>query len=169
MAGVPTLRRLIPRECLPTALERHLEALEAFTAVHLDYRSGECVYCGEIATTVDHLLPIGWSGDALRKRVPVVPACVECNSTLGDRHIPTVWERRAWLHARYRTKYRKRLRTVLLGADDLEELGPALRGAVIRQMDEHLRLMARLSWPASPTYDADAVRGSWEEELQCSA
>ena len=168
MPGIVAEVRLVRRDSLSTTLERHLDALGVITLLHADYRSGECVYCGETADTMDHLLPRGWTGDALRKRVPVVPACRECNSTLGDRLIPEVQERRHYVHNRYRSKYRNRLRTVVLGSDDLAELGDGLRGAVIRQIAEHDRLMDRLSWPKSPTYDADALSGSWEEQIQCA-
>lgn len=131
--------------------------------VHPDYPSGICVYCGELGDTVDHLLPRTWTGYGTRRRVPIVPACRECNSTLSDKFITDVIERRSFVQSALRQKYRKYLRVVLWSVDDLLEMGPALRLVIVGQMAHHERLMARLSWPVDPTYDADAWSCAWEE------
>lgn len=131
--------------------------------VHPDYPAGVCVYCGETGNTVDHLLPRGFTGEADRLRVPVVPACGECNSTLGDVYMPDVMERREYVQDKYRVKYKKYKKVVYWGESDLKEFGPQLRTVLRKQMAEHTRLISRLSWPKNPTYDADAWGGAWEE------
>lgn len=132
------------------------------TYVYPDYPSGICVYCGELADTVDHLLPKGFTGEADRKRVPVVPSCRECNSTLNDKYIPDVVDRREYVHSKYRTKYRRDLRAVQWGESDMAEFGPGIRLAIVRSQDAHSRAMQRLSWPHRPDYDYDAWRHAWE-------
>jgi hypothetical protein len=132
---------------------------------HPDYPSDSCVYCGEVATSRDHLIPRAFSGESERAIVPVVPACLECNSTLGARYMPDVIERREYLHARYRVKYRKYMRRVMWGPSDMQQFGPQMRTVISKGMAEHERLMRRLSWPSSPTYDADAWSAYWDEEL----
>ena len=146
-------------------LEDLLEMFEFLTLLHPDYDATECVYCGETATEADHLLPKPYTGEALRSVVPTVPSCRECNCTLGDRFLPDVADRREWLHKRYRTKYKKRLKTVMLGELDLAELGPQLRAALVAQMDEHERLMRRLAWPPTSDYDDQAWRYAWEQPI----
>jgi len=42
-----------------------------------------CVYCGSPWSERDHLLPRGWSGEALRRYVPTVPSCSSCNNILS--------------------------------------------------------------------------------------
>ena len=132
--------------------------------VHPDYPVLDCVYCGESATTKDHLLPRSWSGDAGRRLVPVVPSCQECNSTLGDRFLPDVMDRRNYVHERYRVKYRKPLKAVLYGPTDLEQFGPGLRNGLIKLMDEHHRIIRRLAWPTDPEYDHQAWKHAWESD-----
>ena len=132
--------------------------------IHPDYPSDDCVYCGELASTRDHLLPRNFTGNADRLRVPVVPACNECNSTLNQVHIPDVMERREYLQNKYRTKYKSFLKVIWYGEVDLLEFGPQLRYMILKRMSQHITVMARLSWPRNPTYDADAWAGAWEEE-----
>ena len=123
------------------------------------------MYCGETATTKDHLIPRGYSGDADRLRVPTVPSCVECNSTLGDIYLPDVMERREIVHQKYKTKYKGLLKVIWYGEEDLLEFGPQLRSVIMLRMEQHITLMRRLSWPLDPTYDADAWGGAWEQEV----
>lgn len=52
-----------------------------------------CVYCGDFASQLDHLLPRTWTGNETRKFVPTVPACADCNRRLSDHHAPTIKER----------------------------------------------------------------------------
>tara|TARA_R110000822_G_scaffold23288_4_gene72217 strand:- start:8029 stop:8526 length:498 start_codon:yes stop_codon:yes gene_type:complete len=133
--------------------------------IYPDYPDGYCVYCGEIADTKDHLLPRGFTGEADRLRVPTVPACVECNSTLNAIHMPDVMDRREFLHKKYRTKYKSLLKVVWHGEEDLLDFGPYLRAAIMQRMEDHVILMRRLSWPSSPIYDADAWAGAWEQDV----
>lgn len=133
--------------------------------VHPDYPAGICVYCGETGNTVDHLLPRGFTGEADRLRVPVVPACNECNSTLCDIYMPDVMERREYVQDKYNIKYRKYKKVIHWGESDLKQFGPQLRTVLRKQMKESQRLIDRLSWPKNPTYDADAWGGAWEESV----
>jgi|LakMenE18May11ns_1017448.scaffolds.fasta_scaffold9922471_1 hypothetical protein len=132
---------------------------------HPDYPADDCVYCGETADTQDHLLPRGYTGEAERKIVPVVPACRECNSTLNDIYMPDVIERRNYLHNKYRSKYRKFLTKVIWGPSDLEQFGPQIRTAIDRGMNQHYRILSRLAWPEDPTYDYKAWSACWDEEI----
>lgn len=133
--------------------------------VYPQYPSDRCVYCGETQDAMDHLIPRNYSGEADRLLVPVVPSCTECNSTLGDKYIPDVQDRRSYVQNRYRGKYRALLNIVWFGETDLLEFGPSLRTMLIRRMEQHIRLMSRLSWPHDPAFDADAWSSSWEEPI----
>lgn len=131
--------------------------------VYPDYPSGICVYCGELGDQMDHLLPRHFTGDALRKIVPVVPSCGECNSTLLDAYLPDVEARRELVHRRYRIKYRRRLTMLVRTEDGLAEMGPTLRAHVQRMQAQHEAILRRLAWPHDPNYDADAWASAWEE------
>lgn len=137
----------------------------ALTYRHPDYPAGDCVYCGETADTVDHLLPRNYTGEAERKIVPVVPACRECNGTLGDIFLPDVMERRELVQERYRRKYKRFLKKVIWGESDMEQFGPQIRTAITKGMIEHNRTMSRLAWPDDPLYDHKAWSACWDQEL----
>lgn len=127
-----------------------------------DYPSGVCVYCGAIGDQMDHLLPRSLTGDTLRRLVPVVPSCQECNVTLSDAYIPDVADRRDYVHRRYRIKYRRRLRMLVRTEEGLSEMGPTLRSHVSRMQQEHEAIQRRLAWPYDPNYDANAWAAAWE-------
>lgn len=77
--------------------------------------------------------------------------------------MPDVIERRQYIQEKYRIKYKFLLKIVWYGESDLLEFGPQLRYVVMNQMQQHITLMSRLSWPRNPTYDADAWAHAWEE------
>lgn len=131
------------------------------TYVYPDYAAGVCVYCGETADTIDHLLPRNWTGESHRKCVPVVPACRECNSTLSDVFLPDVEERRDLVHSRYRKRYRRELLMVARTEEGLAEFGASLRLVIERMQDLHYWVQRRLSWPVKPNYDAEAWAAAW--------
>lgn len=133
--------------------------------VHPDYPGLDCVYCGELAGTKDHLLPRNFTGESDRLRVPVVPSCQECNSILSESYMPDVLERREYVQNRLRIKYKKYLRVIQWGESDLAEFGDQLRSVILSQMEQHDRIVRRLAWPEKPTYDYDAWAGAWEEPL----
>lgn len=90
-------------------------------------RAIQCVYCGDIATTRDHVIPVSFY--PYRKRSSryhrndwTVPACHECNISLGDKLLITVPGRAVWLLVRYQTKWRKILSTPFWSTDDVATL-----------------------------------------------
>lgn len=59
---------------------------------YLDIMNTFCSYCGEPATTVDHVFPIARGGDS--HWLNLAPACKSCNSSKGDKDLNT------WLYRR---------------------------------------------------------------------
>jgi hypothetical protein len=115
-----------------------------------------CVYCGLPADSVDHVIPRlmrnlladvgGW-----RERWPritdTVWACRQCNSTAGGKLFDTVAEKRRYIHARYREKHARLLKTPDWTDDEIEALGPSLQ-QYMRTMRDHANLLReRLAWP----------------------
>ena len=120
----------------------------------LRYPSDECIYCGQPANTRDHLIPRTMTGEAWRTVVLTVPACKECNNLLGPAPLVTITERRAFVHAKLRKRYRSALATIELGGADLDEYGPTMRAVIRRGMAEKAIVQYRLAWPTEPDYDA---------------
>lgn len=106
-----------------------------------------CTYCGLPADTIDHTIPqtiVKAAGDAgvnlsslTRIRYFTVHACRECNSTLGDRVFPTLEERRAFVKAHIRRKYRGELKMPNWTDEELADVGP------IAQIDIRAALQRR--------------------------
>lgn len=134
------------------------------TPQHLAYPSHVCIYCGRTAFTKDHLLPRGWSGEARRRFVAVVPSCGTCNTLLGDTLTWSITERREIAHSRIRRKYAKLLRVVEFGKSDLAELGPTLRASVEHGMSSKQVVLDMLAWPGDPAYDIRALEHSGIED-----
>lgn len=105
-----------------------------------------CTYCGETdGLCRDHVIPTsylrerrGYEGDWL------VPACVECNSTLGAELIFNVPDRAYWVLQVYRRKYSRLLSSIPWCDEELEEMGYNLRRAILAQEEERERMHRRL-------------------------
>ena len=120
----------------------------------------KCVYCGEPATTQDHVFPLSravtlnLSHPRVRKELKqglnMVPSCMECNRIASDR--PFVWirEKRAFIQKQLKKKARK-LGLIIWDKDELEELGPTLRQHVARKQARLGGLELRTSWPNAQT------------------
>ena len=72
-------------------------------------RTNLCVYCGDVATDLDHLLPRWWTGEALRPHVPTVSSCRSCNGILSDFPEPLIAARTQCISERLRRRWGKQL------------------------------------------------------------
>lgn len=124
------------------------------------YRKGTCVYCGEGASGVDHLLPEPWTGNALRHMVAVVPACGNCNTRIGDHPSPSVAVRRKVAQLSIERHSRRLLLRPRKTEADMVDLGHAMRSVALMNNIKVDRVKARLSWPLDPYYDLRAFQKS---------
>jgi hypothetical protein len=106
-------------------------------AVLIEEFPGTCVYCGDGATTVDHLAARARCGE----NDHVVPACHRCNSILLDMMSTDVAERARYIGQREEHKQRRLLRGV---SHDLEDYGPSLRASLAGRMSRRALLRHRL-------------------------
>lgn len=74
----------------------------------------------------------------------IVSACRECNCLLGSRPLMTLTARREFLKARYRKRYARALEAPIWTAEELAELGPGLKTAVLTQEGERRRAIRRI-------------------------
>jgi hypothetical protein len=91
-----------------------------------------CTYCGSSEElSRDHVIPVSYTHLCRTfTDTRCVPACAECNALLGDRMLPTVADRAAYLAQRLAQRHRKFLFLPKWDSSDLEELGPRLRASV---------------------------------------
>jgi len=93
-----------------------------------------CVYCGNKSQSRDHIPPVTWAyalGSEWFHRRGItlvwVPACLECNSTLGDEKLFTILERTQFLLSRYERKYSAIATIPKWDSDELAQLRGRLR------------------------------------------
>lgn len=122
----------------------------------------ECVYCGEPAEHIDHVLPVRYSNwrDGLtpeeRAQLVTVPSCAECNQLAGSRAFRSLIEKRDYIRDRIRRRYAKVLNGPVWTADETAELGDGLRSYVEgKQARRHLTVW-RLSHDGIPADVASA-------------
>lgn len=104
----------------------------------------QCVYCGDPATTQDHVMPISITArtefwrPAVRAELAgglwLVPCCNECNVLAGATPFRSILAKRAFVKAAIKKKYAKYSRGVLWEEDELAELGHTLRTKVLHDL-----------------------------------
>jgi 5-methylcytosine-specific restriction endonuclease McrA len=117
-----------------------------------------CYYCGEIANTVDHVIPKSLldkinsledeevAQELKSKRKLTVPACKECNCVLSNSFQRSLQERKTHLKKRLRRRYKKLLEMPNWAEDELKEIGPNLRHYILAGISKKESIERRLRW-----------------------
>lgn len=95
--------------------------------------AGYCFYCGEPGQmTRDHLHPVAARSGPKRcfRGQETVPACAECNGTLGAKIFGNIEARITHLIESFIKKYKLDVGAVGWADEELDELGPSLRKRV---------------------------------------
>lgn len=92
-------------------------------------RAQACWYCGEVATSRDHVIPHSTTGRNKRRYegVELIECCASCNSILGANLFDTLAERVAFLARRFRDKHKLNKPHVEWSEEDVAELQGNLR------------------------------------------
>lgn len=113
-----------------------------------------CVYCGVESSSWDHVPPLSVvekliDVDIDRSDLRKVPACHECNSILGARHINTIAERRKYILQKLSRKYAKHLRMPQWDDEELSEVSERLAEDIQRNSHFAWYIKQRTSWARS--------------------
>jgi uncharacterized protein Usg len=108
-----------------------------------------CFYCADPADTLDHVPPLS-SMEILNKekrkkdKIPatLVPCCKECNSSLGDRQLWTVFDRLLYLETYYDAFFKKQ--KAMWTEEEIAELGPSLRESVRHRQEKLERYLHKI-------------------------
>ncbi len=104
-----------------------------------------CWYCGEMATTRDHIRPTSSVATGLRSLT--VPACRDCNCRiLGDRPLYTDTERGLFVLAQLQDKRCKTKQPPPWPADELAEMGRGIKARIRRNQRVWDVLTRRVEW-----------------------
>ena len=115
-----------------------------------------CSYCGALAETRDHTVPIAvrFSGSRRLGRHSKISggivSCQECNNLLNTVILETIEERAAFLARRLKRKYCRRFflssrRKRFLSPQEENDLEPNLREQVQALKDEREKILARIA------------------------
>ncbi len=126
-----------------------------------------CIYCGQKATTLDHVFPlkIAASLDLSKENVRehlkfglrLVPSCRECNTLAGPQPFRSILEKRRYIQKRLRDKYLKMTRTIMWSRDEIDELGPNMRREVIKMLNNRHVLEQRICWPRASLMPVELI------------
>jgi hypothetical protein len=103
-----------------------------------------CIYCGSLSEHRDHLLPRGWTGEGIRRVVPTVPACADCNKYISDFPEPLIVARAHVVADKLRKKMGKLLFARDRSEEEFAEFGEKMRqtlmAAQFRRQANRVRL-----------------------------
>jgi len=108
-----------------------------------------CTYCGDVADTFDHIVPVSYRHNSRNKsenRDMAVPCCRECNSTLQDKLLFTIRERAHYLYNRYSIKYKKILSFPDWSDNELEEMSVEFQRSIRASIVYKSLLNSRIRW-----------------------
>ena len=116
-----------------------------------------CIYCGNTAHTLDHVLPLSVAAAkdlshpaaqrAVKFGLRLVPSCLECNLLAGARPFYSILEKRKYIQKRLAKKYRRWLRHIVWTDDEMQEMGRCLRDQVAQAMQNRKVIEMRVNWP----------------------
>jgi hypothetical protein len=105
------------------------------------------------ATCRDHVVPVtvwrAYESIGIKppeNRILMVPSCRECNSFLGSTIQRTLEERKRFLKQKLRKRYKKLLASPLWKDDEIDALGPHLKGMIRDLQNQQKIVRLRLSW-----------------------
>ena len=116
-----------------------------------------CVYCGQYANTIDHVLPITFAysvnlaspgvrkelGQGLNK----VPCCSECNTLASNTAFVSIVEKRRYIQKKLKTKYKRLLVFKPWDAEELSEVSQNLQDTITQSMHKRMLVESRVNYP----------------------
>jgi hypothetical protein len=154
---------------------RNLEKLHSSKYVRLSgawgVNAANCLYCGEIATCLDHAPAISrieqysledWF--AQNVIVCLVPSCTECNALLLDRNLPRVSDRCAFIAKRLGATYERK--GVWRSEDELAEFGQGLVDLIRASKARWDFLLRRAREAEQRSEMCELLEPQWFDELR---
>ena len=127
---------------------------------------GVCTYCGDVATAVDHCIPISFQTlenrlGKMRKYGPQTPSCHHCNSKLSSKHFDTFYDRCKFVS----DSWSDELKPVLWTQKEIEGLSGWLRNRVASEMNRRMWLFNRADWMDTRDFWLNIENLTWDERL----
>jgi hypothetical protein len=104
-----------------------------------------CFYCGELATTKDHIYPVAAMSYYVDANVPkkshIVPSCRECNLIASSNTFRDAEEKCAYIKSKLLSRYAKLLKVPIWDSGEIEQLDGRLRDYV-EELQARRRIVA---------------------------
>jgi hypothetical protein len=141
-----------------------------------DLENPSCEYCGDPATQKEHVIPrshLRHLAECGRYRYQVtVFSCAECNMLAGNRVFRTFYAKRAYIHRRIRSRYKRILEVPPWTQEEIEALGWTLRTHILQAIKLKPLLQARIAWNSRPVFTVapfSSDRGSGSGSVEPTA
>jgi len=102
-----------------------------------------CVYCGQVAETVEHFPPKSYCLDGL-----LMPACKECNSLAGTDWPTDFGKRKDLVNERLKRRHAKALNTPVWTQEELKEMKRGMRKEIEIWQTRRRIAERRIAWNA---------------------
>lgn len=110
-----------------------------YEANRITLKGDLCIYCGDIATTIEHFPPVCITNSGFK-----LPSCTECNNFAVDEN-PRHFERRIEsVKSKIRRKNWKWLQIPEWSHEELSEMSPIMRRDIINALNKKNRTIKRL-------------------------
>ena len=111
-----------------------------------------CVYCGDVADTLDHVYPLAAMPATLpASALLTVPCCRECNTLANAKVCYSPVEKMFRIRRMLRSRHRKTLKIPHWTAEQIAEMGHKMQGFIRRGLREQKFVRSRLSHMMSST------------------
>jgi hypothetical protein len=112
---------------------------------------GECLYCGRVATSYDHAIPLSFleSMNGVREIKGIryfIPACLECNCLSSGKIFKSFSEKRKYLRITIARRYKKYLNIPDWDENEILEMGRTLQDKIRRGIALKMETQERIKY-----------------------
>ena len=124
----------------------------------MNYEVKKCFYCGEDATTKDHVIPVSYYYSGVRKnkhltsqygKENLVDACKECNNIAWNKIFQDKYSKKDFIQERLKQKYKKVINMPYWSDEEVEQLGRTLKKEIKIQQLARKWALNRMNWPVN--------------------
>lgn len=119
---------------------------------------GICTYCGERATSIDHVIPVSYfdnqiirTGSSRSKGVRTY-SCSDCNCMLNNKYFNTFKDRCKYVSQRIGQRYRAVLNLPIWSLEEFEELGKNIKARLGEKLNLKAVVLERLRWQTTQEF-----------------
>lgn len=120
---------------------------------------GICTYCGDIAQTVDHVIPVSFFDGKIVRSASVknkgvrTYACSDCNCMLSNKYFESFRERCKYVNQGIERRFKKVLNMPVWTDEEFKELGKNMRSRLAEKLNLKALVLERIRWQTTNEFD----------------